>query len=762
MPATGRRRAPVRVTHDMDAILQRQAVFHLTGRLPPPAIEAAERVDVRPALLARFRELDKLRYDFPLVLVDGPDGEFVRSLSAIVNGLVRDIVPAGPDGEALRRQLLRVEHEIRRRVGSGTRGTLAVLWDEVVSDLGRAPDAAPLTALLTQVGGALNLDGELVDCDRELPARLLTHAWRAVQDRKARQARKEISALIVRLTDLLRADFLRSPDGRRPESLAAAVGSAHQRLFDFEAMSKMLGHAPATQRLTGTRRRRVERALEVLRAQRFFAALVGEPSVQASPIPYGFEFQDAAEAIAAYRQRQPAMAELVKAMSLATLEADGRYVEVVHDAFFEAFGEHALGDRELAMFPDYLVCLGTGHGGSGYGALLELLSSGLPVKVVAQVDDILDDENVGEHHFAFGVRSTQVASAAVGLSDCFVLQSTSSNLYQLRRALERGMSFAGPALFSVFSGAGGGEDRLPPYLIAAAAMQSRAFPAFSYDPGAGPGLADRFSLENNPAPETDWPVARFEYADADLQRVATPTAFTFPDFVVADARHASHFVRAPHEQWNEGMVPIADWLAQSAAATDDRVPYVLAVDPDDVLQRLIVDDQVVRAARRCRETWHRLQELGGVHSSHAERRLEREKSVWEAHKKAELDALRATASVAGRADVAPEAAVAASPAPPTAATDVTAESAAPSRSKDEAYIETIRCSTCNECTQINDRMFAYNDDKQAYIKDVTAGTYRQLVEAAESCQLSIIHPGKPRDAGEPGLAELIERAQPFL
>ena len=59
-------------------------------------------------------------------------------------------------------------------------------------------------------------------------------------------------------------------------------------------------------------------------------------------------------------------------------------------------------------------------------------------------------------------------------------------------------------------------------------------------------------------------------------------------------------------------------------------------------------------------------------------------------------------------------------------------------------------------------MFAYNDNKQAYIKDITAGTYRDLVEAAESCQVAIIHPGKPRNPEEPGLAELIERARPFL
>jgi hypothetical protein len=58
-------------------------------------------------------------------------------------------------------------------------------------------------------------------------------------------------------------------------------------------------------------------------------------------------------------------------------------------------------------------------------------------------------------------------------------------------------------------------------------------------------------------------------------------------------------------------------------------------------------------------------------------------------------------------------------------------------------------------------MFAYDQNKQAYITDLKAGTYRQLVEAAESCQVSVIHPGKPWNPDEPGLDELIERARPF-
>ncbi len=81
---------------------------------------------------------------------------------------------------------------------------------------------------------------------------------------------------------------------------------------------------------------------------------------------------------------------------------------------------------------------------------------------------------------------------------------------------------------------------------------------------------------------------------------------------------------------------------------------------------------------------------------------------------------------------------------------------------DDPYIETARSTSCNECTGMNARMFVYDENKQAFIADPAAGTYRELVEAAESCQVAIIHPGKPRDPNEPGLDELLRRAEAFL
>lgn len=38
----------------------------------------------------------------------------------------------------------------------------------------------------------------------------------------------------------------------------------------------------------------------------------------------------------------------------------------------------------------------------------------------------------------------------------------------------------------------------------------------------------------------------------------------------------------------------------------------------------------------------------------------------------------------------------------------------------------------------------------------------RTIVVAEACQVSVIHPGKPRDPGEPGLDELLKRAEAFL
>jgi pyruvate-ferredoxin/flavodoxin oxidoreductase len=79
----------------------------------------------------------------------------------------------------------------------------------------------------------------------------------------------------------------------------------------------------------------------------------------------------------------------------------------------------------------------------------------------------------------------------------------------------------------------------------------------------------------------------------------------------------------------------------------------------------------------------------------------------------------------------------------------------------EPWIETARCTSCNECTNLNGRMFAYDENKQAYVKDPKAGTFAQLVRAAEKCPAGIIHPGDPVNPKEKDLAKWVGRAKPF-
>ncbi|HSA88559.1 MAG TPA: hypothetical protein VLF42_01530, partial [Burkholderiales bacterium] len=127
----------------MHADLQAQLAFHLTGRSLPPM----EPFELVPALLARYRDLAALRYDFPLVL--SKDGA-VHSLSALVDEALQ-----GKD-EKTRAQALKCEREIR--------SFSSKIWN------------GPIT---------LSADGELADCDANLPGRLVEHVWRALQEKRA-------------------------------------------------------------------------------------------------------------------------------------------------------------------------------------------------------------------------------------------------------------------------------------------------------------------------------------------------------------------------------------------------------------------------------------------------------------------------------------------------------------------------------------------------------------------------------------------------
>jgi len=742
--------------HNMDMIPRDHIAFRVTGHAAPGTAAAAPS-GLLPALFAHYRDLTTLRYDFPLLLVKGGPAEgAIRSLSSVIDGVLQEAAPPGAEGERMRQHVLRMEKEIRATTARGVVGSLAALWEKSARRLAAASDES-LADSLARARAALKVDGTLVDCNAALPARLFGHAWERVQQERTRPVREQIRALIVRLSDMLKAGMLASEAGRSADALKAGVGSAHAGAFDFDLMSRLLARVGGGSTLPPAHVRRIEWALAVLQSQRFFQ--VADAGAKAANVPYDFVFTSCAAACEAYGERLPRMVELLKAIAVARLEAEGRYVDGKHDLFFDAFDAGALDREDLSLFPDYLVCVRWSAGDPADEAgLWRLLSSGIPAKVLVQSDEILAPPNEEKALPFLTARSAHLAAMAVGLRHTYVLQAVSAHLLQMKDAILKGLRHPGPALFSVYSGCAASAG-IPPYLHAAAAMESRAFPSFRYDPGE-PDWAAAFSVEGNPEPGADWTTHRLAYEDEMRQRVTEDVKFTFADFVACDARYARHFARLPRAEWGAHMVPVADCPAGALSQSAAREPYVLLVDARSALHRALVDDSVVRESERCRAAWRRLQELGGIRSSHAERLLARARAAWEEEKAGELARIdRAAAS----ATAAPEAASAVQAAArPASDAPAPAEPGVQERSADEPYIETPRCTSCDECTQLNSVVFAYDANKQAYIAHPEKATYRELVEAAEACQVSIIHPGKPRNPNEPGLAELVERARPFL
>jgi pyruvate-ferredoxin/flavodoxin oxidoreductase len=255
-----------------------------------------------------------------------------------------------------------------------------------------------------------------------------------------------------------------------------------------------------------------------------------------------------------------------------------------------------------------------------------------------------------------------------------------------------------------------------------------------------------------------------------------------------------------------------------------KTPFIWALDAKKKLTRLSVSDEMVKLSADRLLYWSQLREIAGLKvsestqaaiTSELEARYEAQLASLQQEYEARMKQLRETypavvarkmaeglirATAGGRMTVAEilskaeetpglvpisadvlgimsaPAAVATSPvaqvASPTeaaaaspAATVAAAPAAAPADDDDglamEAYIDTDRCTSCNECTNLNGKMFAYNDSKQAYIKDVRAGTFAQLVTAAERCPAGLIHPGTPVNPKEKDLAKWVKRAEKF-
>ena len=184
----------------------------------------------------------------------------------------------------------------------------------------------------------------------------------------------------------------------------------------------------------------------------------------------------------------------------------------------------------------------------GFQSLSRLVASGMDVKVL-----VLD---TGAYSNTGGQASTasftgQVAKLAaygkathgkqekrkelgrilVAHGDAYVAQVAASNLNHLYKAVMEANAYPGPAVIVAYA------PCMPEHGIsddaanrqAKLAVDSRAFPLFTYDPRRGTKLAERLVLQGNPAVKEDW------------TKSPDGTTFDFISFARTEGRFRQHF-----------------------------------------------------------------------------------------------------------------------------------------------------------------------------------------------------------------------------
>jgi pyruvate-ferredoxin/flavodoxin oxidoreductase len=471
------------------------------------------------------------------------------------------------------------------------------------------------------------------------------------------------------------------------------------------------------------------------------------------------------------------MAEGFKAIRLAELELNGQYQPAEHDEFFTYFNWHQFTDDEWELCPP-VVALG-GDGAMydiGFQNLSRVMMSGKPIKVV-----VLDTQvysNTGGQactsgffgqisdmaQFGKAIKGKQEIRKEIGLigmahRTTYVMQSTIANPNHMIEGFIRGLRARRPALFNLYTACqpehGIGDDKSAHQ--SKLAVESRAYPLFRYDPDAGKTPEECFDLEGNPAPDQDWPTYTLKYLEHGREKTME-VPMTFADFAITEIRFRKHFRVAPPDTWNEKMVPLAEFLELADDERADKFPFVWSIDRHQNLTRLLVAQPIVHSCEERRDFWTMLKALAGNDKQTIDR------AEIEAEVRRDISSKIATSimqmALGTNADVGSEMLAAIPPQEPGNGSAAAGQN--PTEGQYMApWIDTDQCTACDECTKLNPKIFQYNENKKATIKDPLAGPYQDLVKAAERCTARVIHPGLPKDRSEKDVEKWIARGQKY-
>ncbi|MGF1469133.1 MAG: 2-oxoacid:acceptor oxidoreductase family protein [Sandaracinaceae bacterium] len=498
------------------------------------------------------------------------------------------------------------------------------------------------------------------------------------------------------------------------------------------------------------------------------------------PIPWANHlFQDTPSmAMGVFEGHMAKMAVGFRAIRMAELELAGKW-EAKHEDFFRYFGWQQFTDEEWELCPPVVAVGGDGAMYDiGFQNLSRLMASGKPIKCL-----VLDTQvysNTGGQactsgffgqisdmaQFGKAIRGKEEPRKEIGLigmahRTTYVLQSTIAHPNHLIEGFIKGLKARRPALFNIYSACqpehGIGDDRSSAQ--SKLAVESRAYPLFKYDPDEGKTPEECFDLSGNPARDEDWPVYTIRYREGSREKTME-VPLTFADFALTEVRFRKHFRIAPPDTWNDAMVPLVEYLALDEDEREDKVPFLWSVDKKQRLTRLICAPAMVISTQDRQDFWTMLRALAGVR----EEEISREEVAEEVRQEVVRNiasGLLQMASGGSNGALAAGVESLAAPAAPAPASGAAPSAAADGDGYMAPWIDTEECTSCDECININNKIFAYNDKKKAYIKDALAGPYEDIVKAAEKCTARVIHPGLPKDRSAKNIDKWVSRAEKY-
>ncbi len=729
-----------------------------------------------PAHLARFAA-GGLRTGFPLAV--GVVGDRVLGVADWLSWLASPL--GGSSARIVADNLARLERCVASAVAGAdrdeadARAVLTAAGGAMAEELALAPGpAAELRAALAEMTARVPEGGRLLVYGRQTSLLLLREAAVSALRDCRNATRERLAHTRAQLAELVAVEQTRRPASRTPEAVRAWLGAGVADAFDPEALAKLVARRRGGRGLRDPELERAHEALNTLTAGRLDAmpALV---VCHAGALPAGFDLGASVRvittpdplraAVDAFDQYAGEAARVYAADRVARLLNRWAYDPALHDELVERFSWREMTAQELLALPRVIAVEDSGGlVGERLARLLGLLREARPVHVMVEVQPA---RSVYEDRL-----QVDLGALAMVLDRPFVVQSTPARPDHFLASVARAMVCPAPALHVVATGylEGGDEPAVGAWLAASASVDSRAHPLFRYDPLASGSWAGRLDVDGNPQPEVMWP--RHPQTDAPG---AAAVAFTLADYALLDPVCHEAFRRGTPEEAAR-CLPLWEWAALDPEAAFDLLP-VIDVVVDGQPQRLVVTTALAAATLARGRRWRLLAEMAGVANAFALRAGEearaaeraaadtREARLRETHA-LELDAARREAAgeamgrladallsedlfdpsvrVATRAPAARGA-----PAAPGALVPVAVEApqngvAVEAADSEEPWIDTPACTTCNDCINLNPLMFAYDGNKQAFIKDPNAGTYAQLVQAAEKCPAKCIHPGKPK------------------